>query len=107
MGGLLSLSVSVYLSLSVLALPLSMRFIRGAVIADSNSSSASRTSRVRTPCAPSGEPSVAVLVWLTELYLYRLQRSFLRGISAVGVAKDFPSPAISHQSMTLFPYRGR
>ena len=79
-------------------------------------SSASRTPMVRTPCGPLGGPSVAlqqgwggwtslsvlalplsmrfirgaVLVWLTELYLCRLQKSSLRGISAVWSGKGLP-----------------
>ena len=57
-----------------------MRFIRRAVIADSNLLAwlvEPHGSNALRP--PRGEPSVAVLVWLTELYLYRLQRSLLRG----------------------------
>ena len=67
-----------------------------------DASLACRTSSVWGPCTPSGELSVAVLVWLTELYLWRLHRNFVRGISAVGVSKDFTSPAISQGFIEVF-----
>ena len=67
-----------------------------------DASLACRTSSVWGPCTPSGELSVAVLVWLTELYLWRLHRNFVRGISAVGVSKDFASPAISQGFIEVF-----